>query len=245
MAILLEQKNASRSCKTKEVNDQQVWKALSTKNNYLYTTTHEIDVSIICHAEDTKCTITGSGMLTIPTNCIIKSGPIEISAQNVIIGDISPIMFIPPGNIIDHIPSKPTFTNDIENWREFEQTNPELEFLSKAIQQQPQDADAQLLDVHDIHHYTLSHTIVAILIMISVLYMMRRRLQRMYRKRTSTVETNIVDPTSKIPTDNLQSAAAAILPIYSEPVSVENFNRPSFLVKLEQAQKENIKTERK
>ncbi len=225
MAVMLDPKVIHENCVMETIDKQQIWIELAAENNYLYTMRENMSLTEICGTKITRCTLAGSGILTIPKQCLIKVGSVELSSRNVIKGDVTPIMLVPHTNITETFPSGISTNNNIQNFAEII-NNPEFETLTKAIQQQKKDADEPLMNMHDIHQYTISYTLASIMIIILIVYLCKQRLQRMCKQETSQLKNS--NKEQEMVVINMNSSEDSVQTL---PIAASRFARPAALDK--------------
>lgn len=187
ISVLLNPATAHTKCKIIQLNLYQAWTALAAENNYLYSVKDPLEISIICNVNTKHCSLTDSGMITIPKHCMIKSGSIEMTARNIIIGAIEPILLIAPTNISHNMPSRQSPPNNVENWEEIVD-NSDLDVLTNAIIHQREKSSIQFANSHDIHHYTISYTLLCAMLIAITVYVWRVRPQCWCKKRTWAIK---------------------------------------------------------
>lgn len=119
---------------------------------------------------------------------MIKSGNIEVTARNTFAADSDTIILVPAVNITKNLLSQKEVNVNIENWNDII-NNAEMDTLSKAIMKQKEES-SNSPNTHDIHHYTISYTLVCIVIIIIIVGIWKY-IQCQKKTRTSAVATDL------------------------------------------------------
>lgn len=205
ITIMLHPEAAHDRCLVTKTNKQQIWTALRTENNFLFSFVRRAFISIICgsgpHSTTTQCEINGAGIITLEQKCMIKSGTIEITAKNTISTSREPALLTPIVNISD---STMDFNNHMVNLDEFK-INPQLDILRDAIRLQRDSEETRKVDVHHIHHYVAIYFCIIIILVLIIVILFRKRLKKIFLINKSQREL-----TQNVPIDKIQDESRRI-----------------------------------
>lgn len=177
--LLNHNENLSGRCKFRTSNLEDVWIPLSASNNWIFAIYDNRQMDVICNNQVERQAIQGEGIVTIPPECIVRHGSIEITAQNSV-----------ETAILESILPEVNISNAINTYIQKQGTiitlyeKSDIKTLDEMIQDvRTQEELPEELSTHDIHQYGLGY----ILLFIAVTYFIWR--YRSYRRRLHT-ETN-------------------------------------------------------
>lgn len=168
------------SCEIVTSNMTSRWIQLKHANHWIYSIANEESINIVCGSTIMQKTISGSGILTINDNCVIRQDHIIIYSHKVEIERLDS-SYLPPMNLsdIENLPESKLAT--LEN-HIITQTN-HSDQLHKIYQQLAGIKEGEFamksLQPHDHHQFAVSYICLALIVLLAlIVYINKRRHQK-------------------------------------------------------------------
>lgn len=169
VAILQRKSTLDTLCKVESINAANHWIKLHAQNQWIYVVPNETTVDIICGSKVHAYNFQGSGLVSIDAGCTLRDENVQIiaigTARNNITSEFHKLSNFVSGaiNLMEFsskLKTRTSVNDHLKLMPALDTTNLEKELeLIKGNQQLP-----TRMNKHDIHHYTVSYSIIGILI---------------------------------------------------------------------------------
>lgn len=144
------------------------WKELKSENRWIFCIKNRLKFTVICGDNVSHEEVEGDGIFELGNQCIMRTDKFVIESKYTINNNNTNKIIIPKF-LHDNLLSKKRIENGKENMVKNDSEtniNLEIENLEKMIQNIEENSS---LNNHDIHHYTISYTTVAVVLIFIVL----------------------------------------------------------------------------
>lgn len=167
------------TCNIELISSNHVWYQLYNRNQWLLATKRQLKVSTVCKGESHYQVLEGTGLLTLPAGCQLKTDVINIYGHQTIISSVYP----------SYISSGMSFHHLLENVNKLTQPLPYRSTIENITQLQA-EVKAQLQDLpqttinQQVHSLSISYVGLALIIIVIVILSTKRLLNRRLQKGT-------------------------------------------------------------
>lgn len=174
VAILQRKSTLDTFCKVESINAANHWIKLHAENHWIYVVPNETMVDVICGSKVQTYNFQGSGLVIIDAGCALRDENVQIiavgTARNNISNEFHKLSNSISGAInlkefSSKIKSRTSVSDNLKLMTALDTANLEKELdIIKENQQLP-----TRMNQHDVHHYTVSYSIIGILIICFVI----------------------------------------------------------------------------
>lgn len=177
MSILHHNQQLSDSCMTRSIPANAYWIEMHHLNTWIFSVPKETTINIICNFNPTPTTLKGSGILSLPSNCMIHDQTMIVIGRQTITSRITS-SFLPSHNLSQQL----TTLNYKGEQIPILQTDISLEIsrVEHAVElQRSQEHILKEIRTHRIHQYSLlaSTGFLVLIIIIAVILLRRKKSQ--------------------------------------------------------------------
>lgn len=177
-----EANNVTCDLKTKRCNDQ--WTKLERPNIWLYNCINECTTRIICGNQIAQTSLTKTGLLALDQDCAIQHEDATVYSYNVLSSKTK----------IDMTLEVPIIESPNDMWKTIKTSNIVFSSLNlsdehrrlddKIAEQKAREVLPNDLSTHDLNNYTISTTLIVIIVLAIVVWLIRKCLPVCQRKQT-------------------------------------------------------------
>ncbi len=177
VCLMNHEKVLEKSCLIHKMEPSKLWIQLHNPNTWIYVFDQEYILNIICDKLPLEEKLSGSGILHLESNCIIKQSTMSIMAHNIyptqLMTSITPFTNfkeIFKQQDLDEISFKKGPSSIDAN------SNDDFTQLQEALNIQKQQENSQLqLSVHDVHHYSMIYGFIGIMLLLWIISIIKKR----------------------------------------------------------------------
>lgn len=190
--LLKHDQSIPSSCNVKSIPCNDFWIQLAQPNKWLFVMDRDATVDIICNDKIFPRPLQGAGIIELRSGCYLRSKELVLQAHNVQTSRLNNY-YLPTINITEEINTR-IKPNQVDSPPKIAKTvllkynnENELRDLSTAIgYQKKQEAKGlHKINAHDIHHYSMSYGLLALLIIVFAILA-----QMKWKCATKTKDTN-------------------------------------------------------